>query len=388
MELTPELLAQFEALTQGFKTKGNLGQLSPELLAFLTQQQAQDVGGSGLYRGFATPDGRTIQQYGNYADASPGASPDSQSYSRDPARAGWSGIDFMLNTDESNDAATFDQNGNFIGYERRQDDKDWRDFITAAAMIGGGIYGGGALSDWAAGAGAAGGTGGAAAGAGTDWAGWAAAEQSGALAGSGYTGSAFGAGEAAAGLGAAGGAAGGAGAGAGGAGTAGTGAAGAGGAGAGGAGGAGGAASAGKGLLDIFNTDGSLNYGKLAAGLFGAYTGYQDSKDKEQTQKVEPWGPAQPYLKGLLGEGADIYSQYKQQPFSPTEQTAYGNLGNTFDFINANAPGLMSGFNANASGQNQFVRGKPRSLIGNSYDPATSPVAWQPGLLGNFGTRK
>ena len=82
-------------------------------------------------------------------------------------------------------------------------------------------------------------------------------------------------------------------------------------------------------------------------------------------------------------------AQYKQQPFSPAEQTAYGNLGNMYDFINANASGLMSGFNANASGQNQFSRNNPRKgLIGNSYDPATSPVAWAPGLLGSFGTKR
>ena len=127
----------------------------------------------------------------------------------------------------------------------------------------------------------------------------------------------------------------------------------------------------------------------VATGLLGAWAGYQDSKDKENTQKTEPWGPAQPYLKGLLGEGASVYDQYKQQPFSPAEQTAYSNYGNTLDFINANAPGLMSGFDATARGANQFSRNNPRrGLIGNSYDAATSPVAWNPGLLGSFGTRK
>ena len=82
---------------------------------------------------------------------------------------------------------------------------------------------------------------------------------------------------------------------------------------------------------------GGGGWGDVATGLLGAYLGYQDSKDKENTQKTEPWGPAQPYLKGLLGEGAGLFDQYKQQPFSPAEQTAYGNFGNTLDFINANA---------------------------------------------------
>jgi hypothetical protein len=126
--------------------------------------------------------------------------------------------------------------------------------------------------------------------------------------------------------------------------------------------------------------------GDVLGGLLGAYLGYQDGKDKEQTSKTEPWGPAQPYLKGLLSEGAGLYDQYKQQPFTQAQQNAYGNYGNVLDFINANAGGLMSGFDANARGANQFQRGKPRTLLGNSYDAATSPVSWQPSLLGNFGT--
>jgi hypothetical protein len=130
-------------------------------------------------------------------------------------------------------------------------------------------------------------------------------------------------------------------------------------------------------------------FGNNAGGLLGALGGYLDSKDKQETTNRDPWGPAQPYLKGLLQEGAGLYDQYKQQPFSPSEQNAYGNVGNVLDYMNANAGGLLSGFQANASGANQFSRNNPRrSLIGSSYDPGTSPVAWQPGLLGNFGTRK
>jgi hypothetical protein len=396
--LSPEVLAQFDALTSGFKQRGNLGQLSPELLAYLASMQSQgNSGGTGLLRGFATPDGRSIQQYGSYAEANPNGSPDSSSMNYDPSRATWGGLDFMLNTDESNDAATFDQNGNFIGYERRQDDKDWKDFITAAAMIAGGYYGGGALSDWAGAAGAAEGVGGsAAAGGGT-----------GGFGGEALSGMDLAA-DAAVGTGNN-------------IMTAGEGLSGA-------SAGTSGLSNFRQGEIANYGTNGSMpssaastagnmtaydsfieglkqaagsgagsdpsswanlasNFlGNNAGGLLGAYLSYQDAKDKEQTSKTEPWGPAKPYLEGLLREGGNLWSHYQQQPFSPAEQTAYGNYGNALDFINSNAGRFMSGFDATAAGHNQFVRGQPRQLIGNSYDAATSPVAWQPGLLGAFGT--
>jgi hypothetical protein len=128
--------------------------------------------------------------------------------------------------------------------------------------------------------------------------------------------------------------------------------------------------------------------GGNAGGLLGAYLGYQDSKDGKQiTSQTAPWSEAQPYIKGLLGAGANVWDQYQQQPFSQPEQVAYSNMGNTLDFINANADRFMSGFDATAAGRNQFSRNAPRrGLIGNSYDAATSPVAWQPGLLNGFGT--
>jgi hypothetical protein len=419
--LSPELLAQFDALTSGFKQRGNLGQLSPELLAYLASMQSQgNSGGTGLLRGFATPDGRSIQPYGSYAEANPNGSPDSSSMNYDPSRATWGGLDFMLNTDESNDAATFDQNGNFIGYERRQDDKDWKDFITAAAMIAGGYYGGGALSDWAGAAGAAEGVGGsAAAGGGT-----------GGFGGEALSGMDLAA-DAAVGTGnnimTAGEGLSGASAGTSGlsnfrqgeianygtngsmpssaASTAGNmtaydsfieGLKQAAGSGAGSDPSSwantvgdwfspGGASTA----LQAYNALSGGGNGSTLGGLLGAYLSYQDAKDKEQTSKTEPWGPAKPYLEGLLREGGNLWGQYQAQPFSPAEQTAYGNYGNVLDFINGNAGRFMSGFDATARGANQFSRSDPRRpLIGNSYDAATSPVAWQPGLLGAFGTRK
>ena len=138
--------------------------------------------------------------------------------------------------------------------------------------------------------------------------------------------------------------------------------------------------------LKLYN---SLGGNKALGGLLGAYLGYKDGKDGKQiTSQAAPWEPAQPYIRGLFEDGAGLYRGYRQEPFSQAEQTAYANQGNVLDFIGGNAPGLMSGFDATASGRNQFSRDNPRrSLIGNSYDAATSPVAWRPGLLGAFGAK-
>jgi hypothetical protein len=415
-KIDPKLQAQIDALTQSFMTARGGGEdfnvampnLSPELLDFILKSETQqDSGGYGLLRGISDPSGSGFMQQGNYAML--GNNPESQAYSTDPSRVDWSQspLRFSVNSDTSNYTATYGPDGRFQGYELMQDDSNYRDAIIAAMMMApavAGVYGaaGAAGEGGAAGAGGgAGGSGGAGL-SGMDLAADAAlgtgnnittagAGMSGASGLSGMDlaadagmnsvnsagGTTWGTGQTAATTGTS------AATKAGGAATAGTTAATGGGT---SAGTAATTATAGKGLLDIFTADGSLDYAKLATGLLGAYTGYQGGKDQQQTQSRDPWGPAQPYLKGLLSEGAELYGQQKAEPFSQAEQTAYGNQGNILDFINGNAPGLMDGFVANASGQNQFQRGKQKSLIGSSYNPATSPVTWQPGLLGNFGT--
>jgi hypothetical protein len=428
---SPDLLAQVAALNQAFMQARGGGEdfrtrmpdLSPEMVAFLSSLQGErDSAGNGLLRSFIDPaSGANFHQYGNYATIGQG---DSQSMNTDPAMVNWSQSPFQfgVNSDTSNYLANYDPQGHFTGYEMAADNNNWRDFITAMVMMApavAGVYGAaaGGTGETGAAAGAAGGTGA------TDWASWAANEGSGALAGSGYTGAAFNAGELAAGAGTAAGT---------GAGTdwanwaanegsnalSGSGYTGS----AFNAGEAAAAGSAGmnaaqklaaeqaaqkamqqggsnagtnaatnaatKGLMDYFTKDGALDYAKIGAGLLGAYTGYQDGKDKQDTQTRDPWKPAQPYLEGLLREGAGLYDQYKQQPFSPAQQVGYGNFGNVLDYINGNAGGLLDGFQAMANGQNQFVRGQPKKLIGASYDANNPQVPWLPQKYGNFGTGK
>lgn len=420
--MDPKIQAQIDALNAAFMQARGGGEdfrtrmpdLTPELLSFILSQQATPHdNGVGVTRGLTDPNGNNFLQHGLLAEVNQGASPEAQGVSTDLSRVNWSQspIRFGVNSDTSNYVANYDDKGRFTGYELMQDNNNWKDAITAALMLApavAGVYGwAGGVSGEGGAMAAGGGAGGTEALSGMDLAADAAlgtgnnittagAGLSGTTAGTsglsdfrqgelaGYqtngstTGAATQGGnmtlldQAKVAM----------------TGTTGT---------EGLIGSGGNMAGTGAGSTSGLNSGGLLGAGVNAltggngdvlGGLLGAYLGYQDSKDKQQTSKTEPWGPMQPYLMGLAKEGAGLFDQYKQQPFSPAEQTAYGNLGNMYDFINANAPGLMSGFNANASGQNQFVRGQRKGLIGNSYDPATSPVAWQPGLLGNFGTRK
>ena len=127
----------------------------------------------------------------------------------------------------------------------------------------------------------------------------------------------------------------------------------------------------------------ALGGAKTVAGVIGAVAGAADSGDKEQTSSRDPWAPAQPYLKGLLSDGAQLYDQYKQQPFSQSQQAGYTNIGSLLDLVNNNAGGLLSGFRANASGANQFQRGTPGLLQGSSFNPTAEQ--WQPQGYGDMG---
>lgn len=127
----------------------------------------------------------------------------------------------------------------------------------------------------------------------------------------------------------------------------------------------------------------AAGWAKTLLPIAGAVTGAIDAGDKEQTSSRDPWAPAQPYLKGLLSDGAQLYDQYKQQPFSQSQQAGYTNIGSLLDLVNNNAGGLLSGFRANASGANQFQRGTPGLLQGSSFNPTAEQ--WQPQGYGDMG---
>ena len=118
--------------------------------------------------------------------------------------------------------------------------------------------------------------------------------------------------------------------------------------------------------------------------MLGALAGAASSKDQEKTTSNDPWKPAQPYLEGLLREGAGLFQQYKDQPFNGAQRAGYNNMASLLDLVNNNAGGLLSGFQANASGANQFSRSDPRrGLLGSTFNP--SPSEWKPQTYGRFG---
>ena len=119
-------------------------------------------------------------------------------------------------------------------------------------------------------------------------------------------------------------------------------------------------------------------WAKLAGTALGAMSG----KDQQQTSSRDPWGPAQPFLQDLIGQGQQLSQAYQQQPFSQQQQTAYNNLGGLLNAINTGAGGLLAGMNANASGANNFDRANPRkALQGSNFSLGN----FAPGLLQFFG---
>lgn len=127
----------------------------------------------------------------------------------------------------------------------------------------------------------------------------------------------------------------------------------------------------------------AANTGLNLGGVLGAAAGALSSKDQQQTSSRDPWAPAQPMLKGLIDQLPALQQQYAQQPFNDAQKAGYNNMAGLLDLVNRNAGGLLGGFQANASGANQFVRGQPRGLIGSSFSPTAEQ--WSPQSYGRFG---
>ena len=117
--------------------------------------------------------------------------------------------------------------------------------------------------------------------------------------------------------------------------------------------------------------------------LGGAALGAASSQDQEQTTttKNEPWGPAQDWIKDNIAAGQALQKRYTDQPFSPGQQAAYGNLYGLLNSFNTEMlPGLLGNANAMSQGYDRYApketRSKPKfGAVGST---------WAPGLL-KFG---
>ncbi len=128
----------------------------------------------------------------------------------------------------------------------------------------------------------------------------------------------------------------------------------------------------------------TLGQGMNWGNALGAVAGAASARDQTQATNRAPWAPAQPFLQQQITQGQQLANRYQQQPFSPAQQTAYGNYGGLLDAINSNAGGLLGGMNASASGANNFDRSNPRKPL--QPGGGINLSQWLPGLLGNLGT--
>ena len=117
--------------------------------------------------------------------------------------------------------------------------------------------------------------------------------------------------------------------------------------------------------------------------LGGAALGAASSQDQEQTTttKNEPWGPAQDWIKSNIAAGQALQQKYTDQPFSPGQQTAYGNLYGLLNSFNTEMlPGLLGNANAMSQGYDRYAPKETRSRPNFGAVGST----WAPGLL-KFG---
>ena len=151
-----------------------------------------------------------------------------------------------------------------------------------------------------------------------------------------------------------------------------------------------GAAGAAGGAGGLINAAAPAAAGGLLSGisptllqLGGAALGAASSQDQEQTTttKNEPWSAAQPWIKDNIAAGQALQKRYTDQPFSPGQQTAYGNLYGLLNSYNTEMlPGLLGNANAMSQGYDRYAPKETRSRPNFGAVGST----WAPGLL-KFG---
>ena len=120
--------------------------------------------------------------------------------------------------------------------------------------------------------------------------------------------------------------------------------------------------------------------GMIAATVLGGLLG---GKSGTQTQKSEPWGPAQDWMKQNIATGQKLQDYYQKNPFNEQQQAGINNtFANADNFAQNVAPGLMS-FANNAMGS-QYRRatgGAP----GSGHSGLLSPGGTAAGMYSNQG---
>jgi hypothetical protein len=110
--------------------------------------------------------------------------------------------------------------------------------------------------------------------------------------------------------------------------------------------------------------------------LIGGGLGYLDTKDdKTQTVTRDPWAPAIPAAKGILGQVEQMVQQRGEQPFNSMQQAGYTNMGGILNTLNASVPGMFGTNAGMRQGYNRFAPMEQRSLLNAAPLP---PPQFQP----------
>jgi hypothetical protein len=95
----------------------------------------------------------------------------------------------------------------------------------------------------------------------------------------------------------------------------------------------------------------------------------------------EPWSAAAPWLQNNIAQGQQLQAQYLANPFSATQQRAYGQQFANSDYMRS----LMEAVNSQAGGNRPFNRGSP-GMVPQRYNlPSSRPGMQNMGLGPSYG---